>query len=141
MAAVDPTYPLYPVAAITSAALLLLVLMTSFIRQSTNLAVMFLCFWLFLENLTYGINSIIWADNADIKLYVYCDIGKRPFVFLTSERGLMHLTVTHVQMVTSAVKPMATFLLTRQLHMIASMQSVDFLARPQACFRCSVACH
>ena len=74
VAAVDPTYPLYPIATILASAMLLLVILTSFVRQSWNLGVAFLCFWLFLENLTLGINAIMWADNADVKAYVYCDI-------------------------------------------------------------------
>ena len=75
-AAVDPTYPLYPIACMLAAAMLLLVLLTSLVRQSWNLGVAFLCFWLFFENLTDGINAIIWSDNADVKLDVYCDIGQ-----------------------------------------------------------------
>jgi hypothetical protein len=55
---------------------MLLMLATGIIRQSWNLGVSFLCFWLFLELLTEGIDSIIWSDNADLKLYVYCDIGE-----------------------------------------------------------------
>lgn len=74
-ATVDPTYPLYPIVSILSAAMMLLVLLTSVVRQSWNLGLAFLCFWLFFENLTGGIDTIIWAHNADIKLYVYCDIG------------------------------------------------------------------
>ena len=74
MRAADPTYPLYPLASLSSAFLLLLVLLTGFVRQSWNLGVAFLCFWLFFENLANGVNSIIWADNADIRLFVYCDI-------------------------------------------------------------------
>ena len=76
MRAADPTYPLYPLASLSSALLLLLVLLTGFVRQSWNLGVAFLCFWLFWEILAEGINAIIWSDNADIKLYVYCDIGE-----------------------------------------------------------------
>lgn len=72
---VDPTYPLFPVASLIAAAMLLLVLLTSFVRQSWNLGVIFLCFWLFTEDLTSAIGTIIWSNNADIKLYVYCDIG------------------------------------------------------------------
>jgi hypothetical protein len=34
-----------------------------------------MCVSLFLTNFTGGINAIIWADNADIKALVYCDIG------------------------------------------------------------------
>lgn len=55
--------------------ILLLVLMTSFIRQSWNLGVTFLCFWLFLELVTATASATVWFDNVDIKLYVYCDIG------------------------------------------------------------------
>ena len=80
MGAVDPTYPLYPIISLLSAGMALLVLLTSFIRQSWNLGLAFLCFWLFLENLTGAIDQIIWSDNADIKLYVYCDIGECPYV-------------------------------------------------------------
>ena len=76
MAAVDPTYPLYPIASILAAALLVLVFSTGFMRHKWNLGVAFLCFWLFFENLTEGVNAVIWSDNSDIKLYVYCDIGQ-----------------------------------------------------------------
>ncbi|VDB95774.1 unnamed protein product [Peniophora sp. CBMAI 1063] len=107
MAAADPTYPLYPIACILASTMLLLVLLTSFIRQNWNLGVAFLCFWLFWENLTGGIGSIIWADNADVKLYVYCDI------------------VSHVQVITSVVKPMATLIITRRLYIITSLRSVE----------------
>ncbi|VDC06523.1 unnamed protein product [Peniophora sp. CBMAI 1063] len=104
--AVDPTYPLYPIACLLASAMLLLVLLTSLGRQRVNLGVAFLCFWLFLETLTLGINTIIWSDNADIKLYVYCDI------------------VSHVQMITSVVKPMATLIITRRLHLISNLRSM-----------------
>ncbi|KZV66401.1 STE3-domain-containing protein [Peniophora sp. CONT] len=107
VAAVDPSYPLYSIASILAAAMLLLVLLTSFIRQSWNLGVTFLCFWLFLENLTNGITTIIWADNGDVKLYVYCDI------------------MTHLDVISSVVKPMATLIITRRLYLITSLRSVD----------------
>ncbi|VDC00863.1 unnamed protein product [Peniophora sp. CBMAI 1063] len=105
--AADPTYPLYPIACILTAAMLFLVLLTNFIRQSWNLGVALLCFWLFLENLTGGIDAVIWSNNADIKLYVYCDI------------------VSHVQMITSVAKPMATLVITRRLYLITSLRSIE----------------
>jgi hypothetical protein len=71
----DPSYPLRPIVCLTCAVFLLFILTTSFVRQSWNLGVSFLCFWMFFENVTYGINAIVWADNADIKSLVYCDIG------------------------------------------------------------------
>ncbi|VDB86999.1 unnamed protein product [Peniophora sp. CBMAI 1063] len=107
MAAVDPTYPLYPIASLLASVMLLLVLLTSFVRQSWNLGVALLCFWLFWQNLAQGINTIIWHDNADIKLYVYCDI------------------VSHMQMIASVVKSMATLIITRRLYMITSLRSIE----------------
>ena len=74
--AADPTYPLYPIANILAAALLLLVFLTSAIRRSWNLGLAFLCFWLFFEALADGVNGIVWANDADVRLSVYCDIGE-----------------------------------------------------------------
>ncbi|VDB95779.1 unnamed protein product [Peniophora sp. CBMAI 1063] len=111
MAAVDPTYPLYPIACSLASMMLLLVLLTSFVRRSWNLGVAFLCFWLFFENLINGIGTIIWFDNADIKLYVYCDI------------------VSHVQVITSVVKPVATLIITRRLCLIVNLRSIEPLTK------------
>lgn len=77
MSAADPTYPLYPTACILAAVMLLLVLTTSFARQNWNLGVAFLCFWLLLQDTTSAAEAIIWSDNADLKLFIYCDIGMR----------------------------------------------------------------
>ena len=76
MPAVDPSYPLFPIACIIAATMLLLVLLTSLVRQSWNLGVTFLCFWLFLENIALGVNTIVWSNNFDVKLYIYCDISE-----------------------------------------------------------------
>jgi len=73
--AADPTYPLFPILYILGAFFIAAVSATNFIRQSWSLGMAFLCFWLFWDLLTRGINTIIWADNADIRLHVYCDIG------------------------------------------------------------------
>ncbi|KZV77228.1 fungal pheromone STE3G-protein-coupled receptor [Peniophora sp. CONT] len=107
MHAADPTYPLYPIACAIAAMMLLLVLLTSFMRQSWNLGVALLCFWLFFENVSNAINAVVWVDNADIKLYIYCDI------------------VTRLQLITAVVKPMATLIITRRLYLITSLQSVE----------------
>ena len=76
MHAFDPTYPLYPIACFVAAIMLFLVLLTSFVRQRWNFGVALLCFWLCIENLLGAVNTIIWSDNSNLKLYVYCDIGE-----------------------------------------------------------------
>lgn len=77
MTAADPTFPLLPIASILAGVTMLLVLLTNVVRQNWNLGVAFLSFSLLLENVFYNaVGTIVWSDNADIKLYVYCDIGK-----------------------------------------------------------------
>jgi hypothetical protein len=129
--AADSTFPLYPVFSIASAALMLLVFMTSIIRQSWNLGVAFLCFWLFWGNLTAGINTIIWANNADIKLYVYCDIGELQHLYTYFLTDQTICSVTHVQIFLSTVKPACTLIITRRLYKIASLRSVDATTRKE----------
>ena len=71
---VDPTYPLFPIAGFSAAATLLLVLLTSAMRRNWNLGVAILCFWLFWESIGASTDSILWANNADVKHHAYCDI-------------------------------------------------------------------
>ena len=75
MGAVDPSFPLLPIASISAAVMLFLVLLTASIRQQLNFGVAVLCFWLFLQNTTAAVDTFLWSDNADVRLYVYCDIG------------------------------------------------------------------
>lgn len=76
MAATDPSYPLLPLAYFLSVMMLSLVMLTSFVRQTWNRGVVFLCFWVLAECLTGGVDCVIWSDNAALKFYVYCDIGE-----------------------------------------------------------------
>ncbi|VDC07898.1 unnamed protein product [Peniophora sp. CBMAI 1063] len=119
MAAVDPTYPLRPVACILAAVMLLLVLTTSFIRRNWNLGVTFLCFWLCLDNLANGVDAILWSNNADIKFYVLCDI------------------VSRLSLVAYVIKPMSTLIIARRLYLITSLQSVYLPSKAKR--RCNVA--
>ncbi|VDC05055.1 unnamed protein product [Peniophora sp. CBMAI 1063] len=102
--AVDPTYPLYPSTCILSAGLLLAVISTRLTQKSWNLGVTLLCVWVFLDNVTLGTNAILWADNANVRLRIYCDITSR------------------IQLIASIVKPMATLIIIRQLYLITKVR-------------------
>ena len=125
MRAVDPTYPLYPIARFISIIMLLLVLLTSFVRQRWNFGVASICFWLFLENLSSAISAITWSDNNDVRFYTYCDIGA---LLLISERSSLTLitAVSRLQVIAIVVKPMATFIITRQLYLIVNVQTIQY---------------
>jgi hypothetical protein len=77
--AADPSYPLFPIASLLCNFLLLLILSTRFSRQYQNFGVTVLSISLFFTNLVNGVNTMIWADNADLKAFVYCDIGEFRF--------------------------------------------------------------
>ncbi|KAJ7158042.1 Rcb2.42 [Mycena crocata] len=45
--------------------------------RARNIATLSIIAWLFILNLTYGVNAIIWAGNADILVPVWCDIATK----------------------------------------------------------------
>ncbi|KZV69432.1 STE3-domain-containing protein [Peniophora sp. CONT] len=107
MAAADPTYPAYPIASLLATVMMLLVLSTNLVRQHWNLGVTFLCVWLCLDNLIFVVNTIAWSDNADIKLYAWCDLTSRISVAIVVGENI------------------APLLITRRLYQIAKLQSVS----------------
>lgn len=130
----DPSYPLYPIACILASLMLILVLMTNLVRQKWNLGVAFLCFWLFFDNLTSAIDTIIWSNNADLKLYVYCDIGMSVYVPQSHIIDyLFAIPVSHLGQFTSVATPMATLIITRRLYLIARLQSVELPGQAAVC--------
>ena len=132
MHAADPTYPLYPIFCFVSVVMLFSVLLTSFVRQRWNFGVSSLCFWLFLELLSGAINAIIWSDNDDVQLYIYCDIGGCDSQGAESENKISpNISASHVKVISSIIKPMATLLLSRKLYLIASLRSVELPDRAQ----------
>ena len=76
MSPVVPAYPLYPIACIFASLGLLLVLLTNFVRQSWNTGIALLCSVLFVVDVASVANMVIWSDNGDVKLHMYCDIGE-----------------------------------------------------------------
>ena len=127
MAAVDPTYPLLPIASVLASFMLLLVLLNASIRQQWNFGVALLCFWLLLQNTTGAANAIIWSDNANVRLLVYCDVGAyyKPPTSLSSHST--YPLVSRLQVLMIVLKPMATLIVTRRLYLIVTHLSDDVL--------------
>nr|AAF01419.1 Rcb2.42 [Coprinopsis cinerea] len=42
--------------------------------RAKNIPTLSLSIWLFVSNIIYGVNSILWADNYAVKVPVWCDI-------------------------------------------------------------------
>ncbi|VDB92054.1 unnamed protein product [Peniophora sp. CBMAI 1063] len=109
----DPTYPLYPVLSIVCSACLLLVLTTTVVRLKWNIGVSMLCAGLFLETLLVGVNTIVWAESAEVKATWYCDI------------------YSHFSIWMNVLKPACTFVITRRLYQIAARRSVEETSKAQ----------
>ncbi|KAI0033859.1 GPCR fungal pheromone mating factor [Vararia minispora EC-137] len=97
----EPMYPLFPVFTFVNAFLILLVLC---VRRSLNLGASMLCIWIALLDVIYGVNSILWADNKDLKAFMWCDI------------------VTHLQVFFSISKPACTLIITRRLYLATKLE-------------------
>ncbi|KZT69400.1 STE3-domain-containing protein [Daedalea quercina L-15889] len=61
------------------AAILVLIPLPSHIKAQ-NLSTVAMVLWLFAVNVAQGINSIIWMNNVEVKLVVWCDIVTRLFI-------------------------------------------------------------
>ncbi|KAI0033876.1 GPCR fungal pheromone mating factor, partial [Vararia minispora EC-137] len=69
-----------------------------------NLGAFMLCVWIVLLDVIYGVNSILWADNIDVKAFVWCDIA------------------THLQVFFSISKPACTLIITRRLYLATKLE-------------------
>ncbi|KAJ7749677.1 putative fungal pheromone GPCR, STE3-type [Mycena metata] len=70
--------------------------------RARNIPTLSIISWLFVLNVSYGVNAVVWAGNADIVLPVWCDI------------------VTKIKIGATFALPSSCFCLALQLHAIAS---------------------
>ncbi|KAF9468421.1 GPCR fungal pheromone mating factor [Collybia nuda] len=71
-------YPEFAPIALIAAASVLIVLPWHW--RAGNVATLSLVFWLFITNLIYGVDAIVWADNVEIIIPVWCDITTKLIV-------------------------------------------------------------
>lgn len=43
--------------------------------RARNVAILSLIAWLFVVDLIYGVNTIVWAGNVEVRIVVWCDIS------------------------------------------------------------------
>jgi pheromone a factor receptor len=66
-------YPQLPLFAFLSALLVLIPLPWHW--RAHNVAICALVFWLFVVDVSYGVNAIVWAGNVRVVVPVWCDIS------------------------------------------------------------------
>ncbi|KDQ50564.1 hypothetical protein JAAARDRAFT_141708 [Jaapia argillacea MUCL 33604] len=97
-------HPELPVGAFLAAILVLIPVPWHW--RARNIATLAIMFWLFTINIINGVNSIIWAGNAIIRVPVWCDI------------------TTKIYVGSSYALPAATMCICKHLELVASTRRV-----------------
>ena len=75
--AMDPTYPLAPIANFIACTMILFALFVNvYLSKSWNFPVSMFALWTAVSSIATGVNAIIWSDNVKNIAPVWCDISK-----------------------------------------------------------------
>ncbi|TFY56930.1 hypothetical protein EVJ58_g7330 [Rhodofomes roseus] len=74
--------------------------------RARNVATLALIAWLFVVDLIYGVNTIVWAGNVEVRIVVWCDI------------------TTKIIIGASSALPAAAMCICKHLHLVASGRTV-----------------
>ncbi len=131
MSASDPSYPLYPVAAFVTAALVLIPF--GWHLQAWNAGTCLYMFWTALTCLNFGVNSILWHGTAVDLAPVWCDICTSLAFHFPLCYTYMH-AASRIIVASSVAIPMASLCINRRLYKIATLSSVNPLTRSEVRF-------
>ena len=93
-----PLHPMSPVpqafASFLAAALVLIPSPSH--GRARNVPTLSLILWLFVLNVAHGVNVIVWWDNLEVKLLIWCDIGMAAVLNLLDPSCSRITSPTHV---------------------------------------------
>ncbi|PBK87718.1 STE3-domain-containing protein [Armillaria gallica] len=93
-------YPVLPLFAFLTA--FLVVIPAPWHWRARNIATLAMMGWLFIVNMIYGINSLVWAGNVDNPAPVWCDISAKLVVGASFAMPLATICICkHLEMVSS----------------------------------------
>ena len=67
-------YPAMPAGAFVGAFLVLISVPA--LRRFQSVALFAMAFWLFVTNIIFAVNALVWADNNAVHIPVWCDISE-----------------------------------------------------------------
>lgn len=110
-----------PVGAFVAAGLVLVPLPWHW--RACNVATVSIIIWLFVSNIVYGINSIIWAGNIADSVPVWCDISEFDLTYLRY-CFLLSILATKLQVGANMALPACCLCICIHLERIASVRQV-----------------
>lgn len=120
--AMDPTYPLAPIANFVGCFLIITTL-SSLCYRPWNTGVFMLAVYVFLQSLVVGVNAIVWSDNAGDVAPVWCDISEQYIVSSIAHCSDDEPTASHIYIFEEVSIPACLFLITRRLFNIVRLRS------------------
>jgi pheromone a factor receptor len=120
-------HPELPIFSFISA--LLVIIPLSCRWPTRNVAVLALMSWLFIANIIYAINSLIWAGNIQNSAPVWCDISQFfffSFATITVLCSYLTSTATKIIIAVSYALPLCTLCICRHLERVSSSRKVSY---------------
>ncbi len=116
-------YPLTPIGSLIGFVLSVLPLVSRLRFQPWNTGIWMYAFWIGIMNFTNFVNTIIWHNNVDIVVPVWCDIGKSEIVIL---KAIAHYAppVSKLQLGAGVGVPACSLVLSLHLFKITRMRAV-----------------
>jgi pheromone a factor receptor len=111
-----------PIGAFVSATLVLVPLPWHW--RARNIPTLSIIAWLFIANIIYGVNSLIWANNVRIVVPVWCDIGEEYSWLCIFVSNRPSTAVTKLQIGATMSLPACCLCLCIHLERIASVRQV-----------------
>lgn len=91
--------------------------------RARNIPTVSLILWLFVLNVAHGVNVIVWWDNLQLQLLVWCDIGSCIcVVFRTQASNAPVSSVSKLVIGANMALPAACFCLAMRLEGIAAVR-------------------
>lgn len=118
-------YPELPICAFLAALLVLVPFPWHW--RARNVATLSVMAWLFVVNLIYGVNAIIWAGNVNNPAPVWCDISASPSVVtLYSTVLILSFLATKIIVGASYALPLSMLCICKHLEMVSSSRKVQY---------------
>jgi hypothetical protein len=80
--------------------------------RARNIATLSIIAWLFISNVVYGVNSIIWMGNTAKVALIWCDIGEETFRiwwWARTKHQISHEVASWIDHIASCLLPVSLY--------------------------------
>jgi pheromone a factor receptor len=93
--------------------------------RARNVPTLSMIVWLFVSNVIFAVNSLIWAGNVDLVVPVWCDIGESTVSSSVLHVPMTSMIATKIQIGATMALPVCCLCICIHLERIASTRHVQ----------------